>query len=39
MPRDGGSSQNGPIEGHDIVHGNSGDVSIYFDTTLCLVFT
>ena len=26
MPRNGdGSSDNGPIEGHDIVHGNSGD--------------
>lgn len=27
MPRNGdGSSDNGPIEGHNIVHGNSGDV-------------
>lgn len=27
MPRNGdGSSDNGPIEGHDIVHGASGDV-------------
>lgn len=27
MPRNGdGSSDNGPIEGQNIVHGNSGDV-------------
>ncbi|KAJ4377636.1 hypothetical protein N0V83_000464 [Neocucurbitaria cava] len=29
MPRNGdGSSDNGPIEGHDIVHGASGDATI-----------
>ncbi|KAH7380664.1 hypothetical protein BKA66DRAFT_419775 [Pyrenochaeta sp. MPI-SDFR-AT-0127] len=29
MPRNGdGSSDNGPIEGHDIVHGNSGDTTL-----------
>merc|ERR1711939_1243626 len=27
MPRNGGDSQNGPIEGQPIVHGNSGDAS------------
>ncbi|CAO2647768.1 Nn.00g086900.m01.CDS01 [Neocucurbitaria sp. VM-36] len=29
MPRQGdGSSDNGPIEGHDIVHGASGDTTL-----------
>lgn len=29
MPRNGdGSSDNGPIEGQNIVHGNSGDVGL-----------
>ncbi|KAH7078010.1 hypothetical protein BKA63DRAFT_509491 [Paraphoma chrysanthemicola] len=29
MPRNGdGSSDNGPIEGHDIVHGSSGDKTL-----------
>ncbi|EDU51327.1 hypothetical protein PtrSN002B_002545 [Pyrenophora tritici-repentis] len=29
MPRNGdGSSDNGPIEGQDIIHGNSGDATL-----------
>ena len=28
MPRDGGNAQNGPIEGQDIIHGNSGDAKL-----------
>jgi hypothetical protein len=29
MPRNGdGSSDNGPIDGHEIVHGASGDVCV-----------
>jgi hypothetical protein len=40
MPRNGdGSSDNGPIDGHEIIHGTTGDVRTPFSHTEALLVT